>query len=47
MFSYAEEEFQRKMQAKIEADALTVERTDQLKNAEQNAREAIMVRNSC
>ncbi|KAL7479339.1 hypothetical protein ACHAW6_005073 [Cyclotella cf. meneghiniana] len=42
MFSYAEEEFQRKMQAKIEADALAMERTEQLKNAEQNAREAIM-----
>lgn len=47
MFSYAEEEFQRKMQAKIEADALAMERTEQLKNAEQNAREATMVRTSC
>jgi len=44
MFSYAEEEFQRKMQAKAEVDAQAMERMDELKNAEQNSRDAILVR---
>eukprot|EP00804_Cyclotella_cryptica_P015555 CCRYP_003580-RA/>CCRYP_003580-RA protein AED:0.36 eAED:0.36 QI:62/1/1/1/0.66/0.5/4/1099/612 len=42
MFSSAEEECERKMQAKAEVDAQAMARMEELKNAEQNARDAIL-----